>query len=78
MIYLKSVGAGLVTSVVAVILFLLLQVLTLAIAVAWQSRAAGSVGVGAVSVGVLSRPVMIAAAVGFVVGFWWRLRRQSA
>jgi uncharacterized membrane protein len=73
-IYLKSVGMGLLGAVVAVIGYVLILALFVAVSLAWQARS-GSGGIGAVSSG-LGGP-MIAAVAGFVVGFVWRVRRRS-
>jgi hypothetical protein len=74
MIYLKSIGMGLLGSVLAVIAYVLIVVLFIAITLAWQARS-GSGGIGAVSSG-LGSPTIVAAA-GFVVGFVWRFSRRE-
>ena len=71
-IYLKSIGVGVMGAVLAVVAWVAIQVLFVAIAVAWQARG-GSGGVGAVSSGI---PLIVAIA-GFVGGFLWRYRRGA-
>lgn len=75
MIYIRSIGAGIVGSVVAVFLFLLIEVLSFALALGWPGGS-GSGGIGAVSVGVWPGPILVAVS-GFVLGFWWEFRKRS-
>jgi hypothetical protein len=73
MIYIKSVVVGVVTAIAAVLLYalaLFAYFVLLPIVAEW-STATGSGGIGIV---VSSGPVLGVALVGFVVGFYWKLR----
>jgi hypothetical protein len=75
MIYLKSVATGVVASLLAVVLLVVLEAAAFAVATSWQSRTTGSGGIAGVS---SAMPIVIAAIAGFIAGFWWMFRRQSA
>ena len=71
MIWIKSALAGLVAATLAVMAIVMATA-------AWMVNVqigAGSGGIGAVSFGVIEL-VLLPAAVGFAMGFWWMLRRQ--
>jgi hypothetical protein len=79
MIYVKSVGAGIVGA--------LLSAVVVGVGIfAWfrfeiwrQMRASGG-GIGAVSVGIAEGVMvlwLVLAFLGFAVGFWWKFRRAS-
>jgi hypothetical protein len=77
--YLKAVGVGIVTGLLAALLFVVGSfVLTMTLMLYRSSEAAGSAGIGAVSIG-FSEPglvlVLIAAVAGFVFGFRRTIRR---
>ena len=71
MVFLKSVGAGLLAAVVVAFLVILVQFAASAMIFEWQ-RPPGSGGIGGVSAGL---PVL-APLLGFVVGFWLQFRRN--
>ena len=81
MLYLKSVAAGIVTAVVASLVWILATlVLPVFVPLLWSGfidDGTGSGGVGAVSVNfsVNSAWILVVALAGFGVGFWWTLRR---
>jgi hypothetical protein len=71
MTYFKSVLAGLATALIAVIIVVLsmLQV--------WMSAGSGS-GDAGMYLSISSWQILLAAAVGFAVGFWLMLRRSRS
>jgi hypothetical protein len=75
MTYLRSAAAGVAASVFAVAVVLCVQVLTVALRMAWESRSSASGGIGFVTI-TPGLPVMIAAVVGFGLGFWWVRRKR--
>ena len=75
MIYLKSIGAGLLGALVAVLLVIAVEAVQVALVLTRQA-AVGSGGIGAVSSS--SGPVTLAALAGFAMAFWWRFRRLAA
>lgn len=75
MIYVKSFLFGTLTAIAAAILWIL-AVFVVPIVVPFAlSRLTGAGGVGAASIG--SGSILVAALVGFVAGFFWRMRRLS-
>ena len=76
MTYVKAVVVGLVTAVLFVVGVACLELAFVVVRISAFNRSnAGSGGIGAVSVGILD-PVSLAALVsGFVLGFWWTVRR---
>jgi hypothetical protein len=76
LVYLKSVLAGLAALAVSAILV----VGVLALALFAVSRRSGSVGIGAVSVGISDGLLWLFGLGGvliFAAGFWWEFRRAS-
>jgi hypothetical protein len=73
MIYLKSLATGILTATLAVIVWILINVLILSLSVAAVNE--GSGGVGFI---VMSHQIFWAAFVGFLIGFVWRFRRLKA
>jgi len=71
MVFLKSIGAGLLAAVVVAFLVVLVQFAASAVIDARQ-RPPGSGGIGSVSAGL---PVL-APLLGFVAGFWIQFRRN--
>ena len=75
MIYLQSILVGLITAVVASLLWIV-AVFVLPIVIPFLiSRITNSGGVGFASVG--SGSILAAGLVGFVIGFYWQFRRLS-
>jgi hypothetical protein len=74
MIYLKAAAVGIVSALVLAILWTLAATLTPLSAMLLSSLRSGSGGLGAVSVGLGS--TLVAAVVGFVLGFGWWIRRS--
>ena len=72
MIYLKSIGAGLIAAVTAAGAVILIELLRAAIVIAWH-RNSGSGGIGAVSSGL---PELMAIPIAFIAAFWWRFRKR--
>ena len=73
MIYVKSFLFGTFTAIAAAILWIL-AVFVVPIVVPFAlSRVTGAGGVGAASID--SASILVAALVGFVAGFFWRMRR---
>ena len=77
MIYLRSIAAGAIASLLSLILLLLGEALAFGIGLARQSGT-GSGGLAAVSVAVFSWQVLVVALLGFVLGFRWQFRRARA
>lgn len=74
MIYVKSAVAGVVAALAAAVLWILVSfVLPIVLILLLRFTSAGSGGIGAVSLG--SGSITLAALTGFVVGFFWMLRR---
>lgn len=73
MIYFKSFITGLVTAILAVMAWILINVLILSLSVAAVDE--GSGGVGFI---IMSHQISWAAFFGFLIGFVWRLRRLKA
>jgi hypothetical protein len=67
--YLKAVVVGVGIGLLAVVLWVLAQILPLYL----ESAGAGSGGIGAVAVS--SGSALLVALVGFAMGFWWTVRR---
>ena len=73
MVVLKSLAVGLaavVAYIVALVAYFLLELW-------WQSRQAGSGGIGAVAVG-LGTPQFFVGLAIFAVAFWWEWRRATS
>jgi hypothetical protein len=72
MVYIKSLIAGVVGFVVALVGAGALTAVTLAIQVMSMKQESGSGGIGAVSSGL---PPVLIGVIGFVIGFVWQFRR---
>jgi len=75
---LKSIGAGIAADFLAGVLSIVgaLAFASLRLWLMMHTESAGSAGIGAVSVGVPGVAI-IAAPVGFAIGFYWQFRHKS-
>jgi len=75
---LKSIGAGIAAAFLAGVLSIVgaLAFASLRLWLLMHIESAGSAGIGAVSVGVPGVAI-IAAPVGFAIGFYWQFRHKS-
>jgi hypothetical protein len=78
LIYLKAVAVGFGCGLLALVIWVLLELLPLFV----ESAGMRSGGIGAVSVGLVSDSLLLVALLGFVSGFCWTMwrarRRRSA
>jgi hypothetical protein len=72
--YFKSVVVGLVTALIASVIWVLFREMATRVEISRQIAASGGSGIGAVVV-VTEASVLAAALMGFVVGFFWNFRR---
>lgn len=75
--YLKAAAAGLLGAVLGIMLWVLVEVIYLALVLLPQLRGTGSGGIGAVSVGVVSPGLALAIVGGFAFGVWVYRRRAA-
>jgi hypothetical protein len=74
MVYLKATAVGLCVAVLFAIVWFVGSIVLSLMWLWWSQRGQGAAGIGAVSVG--SDSALLAALVGFIVGFAWFVRRS--
>lgn len=74
MVYLKATAVGVFVAVCFAVLWFVGAILLAIMSQWWSQRGQGAAGIGAVSVGFGS--ALVAAIVGFVIGFAWSIRRS--
>ena len=76
--FLKSIVVGVVGALGASVLALLAGFAFAAFQLWWLTRGTEAAGIGAVSIAIPGLRTVIAAPVGFLIGFYWRFRRGIA